>query len=100
MDIKIRKIDSQESPETKSFSRKSRVTSRLVLGIEDEKLVYTVVPVEPYDRDVHAQDYDYGFDEAGPTIFFAEVEAIHGSPLLAGRIRMMRWWNQFGYVED
>jgi streptothricin acetyltransferase len=95
MEIKIRKLDPLESSQTKSFSRKSRVTSRLLLGIEDEQLVYTIIPVEPYERDVHAEDYDYGFDEAGPTIFFAEVD---GNP--AGRIRMMRWWNRFAYVED
>ena len=95
MEIKIRKISPQESPQTKSFSRKSRVAARLALGIENEKLVYTIVPVEPYEREVHAEDTDYGFDEAGPTIFFAEVAG-----KLAGRIKMMRWWNQFAYIED
>jgi streptothricin acetyltransferase len=95
MEITIRKIGPQESPQTKSFSRKSRVTSRLVLGIENEKLVYTIVPVEPYERDVHAEDVDYGFDDNGPTIFFAEEG---GKPV--GRIKMMRWWNRFAYVED
>jgi len=95
MEIQIRKIKPQESPQTKSFSRKSAVNSRLVLGIENEKLVYTIIPVEPYEREVHAEDTEYGFDEAGPTIFFAEVDG-----KLAGRIRMLKWWNQFGYVED
>ncbi len=95
MQITIRKIDSQESPQTKSFSRKSTVHSRLVLGIENEKLVYTIIPVEPYERDVHAEDVDYGFDEAGPTLFFAEADG-----KLAGRIKMLRWWNRFGYVDD
>jgi streptothricin acetyltransferase len=95
MEITIRQIDSQESPQTKSFSRKSMVNSRLVLDIENEKLVYTIVPVEPYEREVHAEDVDYGFDEAGPTIFFAEVDG-----QLAGRIKMLRWWNRFAYVED
>ena len=95
MEITIRKIGPQESLQTKSFSRKSQVTSRLVLGIENEKLVYNIVPVEPYERDVHAEDIDYGFDEADPTIFFAEAAG-----KLAGRIKMMRWWNQFAYVED
>ena len=95
MEITIRKLGSQESPQTKSFSRKSMVTSRLVLGIENEKLVYTIAPVEPYEREVHAEDTDYGFDESGPAIFFAELD---GQP--AGRIKMIRWWNQFGYVED
>jgi streptothricin acetyltransferase len=95
MEITIRQIDSQESPQTKSFSRKSMVNSRLVLDIENEKLVYTIVPVEPYEREVHAEDVDYGFDEVGPTIFFAEVDG-----QLAGRIKMLRWWNRFAYVED
>jgi len=95
MEITIRKIDPQESPRTSSFSRKSIVNSRLVLGIENEKLVYTIVPVEPYERDVFIEDVDYGFDEIGPTIFFAESDGN-----VAGRIKMLRWWNRFAYVED
>ena len=95
MEISIRKSNPGESPQTKSFSRKSTVTSRLVLAMENEKLVYTIVPVEPYEREVIAEDVEYGFDEAGPTIFFAEADGA-----LAGRIKMLRWWNRFAYVED
>lgn len=95
MEITIRKKDPEESSQTKSFSRKSAVTSRLVLAIENEKLTYTIVPVEPYERDVHAEDTEYGFDDSGPTIFFAEAEG-----KLAGRIKMLKWWNRFAYVED
>src|SRR5215210_1668286 len=95
MEIKIRNLSPGESPQTKSFSRKSMVTARLVLGIENERLVYTIAPVEPYEREVPAEDTEYGFDEAGPTIFFAEVGG-----KLAGRIKMLRWWNRFAYVED
>jgi streptothricin acetyltransferase len=68
--------------------------------MENEKLSYTVVPVESYEREVPAEDTEYGFDDAGPVIFFAQVGATRESPLLAGRIRMMRWWNRFAYVED
>src|SRR5512138_2380728 len=95
MQITIRKIDSPEAPQTKLFSRKSMVNSRLALAIENEKLTYTIIPVEPYQRDVHAEDVDYGFDDSGPTIFFAEADG-----KLAGRIKMLRWWNRFAYVED
>jgi ribosomal protein S18 acetylase RimI-like enzyme len=95
MNITIRKIDEHESPQTKSFSRKSPVTSRLVLGIENEKLTYTIVPVEPYEREYTVEDTDYGFDDPNVTVFFAEVDGN-----LAGRIKLMRWWNRFGYVED
>lgn len=97
MEITIRKIDSHEAPQTKSFSRKSMVNSRLMLNIENEKLTYTIVPVEPYEREVPAEDTEYGFDESGPAIFFAEVDR---SAKLAGRIKMLKWWNQFGYVDD
>src|ERR1041384_3074627 len=100
MEITIRKINPGESPQTKSFSRKSMVHSRLILGIENEKLVYSIVPVEPYEREVFAEDVDYGFGDEVPTLFFAEVRATSGSPVLAGRIKMMRWWNRFAYVED
>lgn len=95
MDITIRKMEAHESQQTFAFSRQSLVTSRLALSMQNEKLAYTIVPVEPYERDVPASDGDYGFDDFGPTIFFAEVNGA-----LAGRIRMMRWWNQFAYVED
>ena len=95
MEITIRKIGPQESPQTHSFSRKFVVTSRLVLGIENEQLVYTIVQVEPYERNIPAEDVDYGFDDTGPTIFFAE----EGGKTI-GRIKMMRWWNRFAYVED
>ena len=100
MQITIRKLDEQESPQTKSFLRKSTVSSRLILAIENEKLIYTIVPVEPYERDVSIEDVEYGFDETGPTIFFAEAGTRHGLPLLAGRIKLLRWWNRFAYVED
>lgn len=105
MDIVIREMGERESPQTESFSRKSMVYARLALGMQNEKLTYTIVPVKPYERDVYAEDVDYRFDDAGPTIFFAEVEA-NNSPLgsraspLAGRIKMMKWWNRFAYVED
>ena len=95
MEITIRKIGPHESPQTHSFDRKFTVTSRIVLSIENERLVYTTSPVEPYERDIPAEDIDYSFDDSGPTIFFAEED---GKPI--GRIKMMRWWNQFAYVED
>ena len=95
MQITIRRIEQQESSQTESFLRKFIVNSRLVPGIENEMLVYTIAPVEPYERDIPVEDTGYGFDEEGPTIFFAEVDG-----QLAGRIKMLKWWNRFAYVED
>ena len=95
MQITIRQLGPHESPQTKFFSRKSPVTSRLALAMENETLAYTIVPVEPYERDYAAEDVDYGFENDSTTVFFAEIDG-----KLAGRIKMMKWWNQFGYVED
>ncbi len=96
MPITIRQLEPNESTHTKVFSRKSMVTSRLVLQIENERLTYTIAPVDPpYEREVQLEDTEYGFNETPPVVFFAEAD---GQP--AGRIRMLKWWNQFGYVED
>ena len=95
MTVTIRKLDPHESPQTKFFSRKSPVHSRLAMAMENEQLTYTIVPVESYERDYAAEDVDYGFNNESTTVFFAEVDG-----QLAGRIKMMKWWNQFGYVED
>lgn len=96
MGITIRKLDSGEASFAKQFNRKSAVKSRLALGIENEKLTYTIVPVEPpYEREVQLEDTDYGFNDVPPAIFIAEVNG-----KLAGRIRLLKWWNQFGYIED
>ena len=96
MNIIIREKTPEESAHIKSFSRKSMVTSRLLLNIENEKLGYTIVDVQPpYEREVLLEETDYGFSGTPPTIFFAEVDG-----KLAGRIRVLTWWNQFGYIED
>ncbi len=96
MSVSIRKLSIGETSLAKQFDRKSIVRSRLVLNIENEKLVYSIAPVEPpYEREVQLEDSDYGFSEIPPTVFIAEVDG-----KLAGRIRLLKWWNQFGYVED
>jgi len=96
MEIIIRKMEAHEAPQTKLFSRKSIVKMKLVLDIENEKLVYAIANVEPpYERDIHAEDVEYGFSSNGPAIFFADADG-----KLAGRIKMIAWWNQFAYVDD
>jgi ribosomal protein S18 acetylase RimI-like enzyme len=94
MQITIHKTNTQNAP-AKLFSHKFNVRSRVVLAIENEKLTYTVADVEPYEREVIAQDTEYGFDDNEPVVFLAEADK---KP--AGRIRMLRWWNQFAYVDD
>lgn len=96
MNSVIREKTPQESARAKDFSRKSTVKSRLALAIENERLVYSIVPVEQlYEREVQLEETDYGFSGQPPTVFFAEVNG-----KLAGRIHVLTWWNQFGYIED
>jgi len=95
MEFIIHKTDMQNAPQANLFSRKFFVKSRVVLNMENEKLKYSVTDVTPYERDIPAEDTNYWFSDEGPTIFFAEV---NGKP--AGRIKMLKWWNQFAYVDD
>ncbi|HNN15026.1 MAG TPA: GNAT family N-acetyltransferase [Anaerolineales bacterium] len=96
MDTVIREKAAAESAHTRSFSRRSMVKSRLRLAIENETLTYSIVPVDPpYEREVQLEETDYGFSGHPPVVFFAEVNGA-----LAGRIRVLTWWNQFGYIED
>ncbi|MBL8062754.1 MAG: hypothetical protein JNK32_07040, partial [Anaerolineales bacterium] len=81
MNVSVRKLRANETSPAKQFNRKSMVKSRLVLGIQNEKLTYTIAPVElPYEREVQLEDTDYGFNEVPPVVFIAEVDG-----KLAGR---------------
>ena len=95
MNFIIHKTDMQNAPKANEFSRKFTVKSRIILEIENEKLTYSVTDVEPYERDIPAEDVDYGFSDASPTIFFADMEG-----KLAGRIKVLEWWNQLAYIDD
>lgn len=95
MDFIIHKTDMQNAPKADAFSRKFTVRSRIVLEVENEKLTFSTADVVPYERDIPAEDTNYGFSETGPTVFFAEVNG-----KIAGRIKMLEWWNRFAYVDD
>jgi len=96
MEFIIHKTDLLNAPKADMFSRKFIVKSRVVLEIENEKLTYSISDVEPYQRDIPAQDTDYGFGNTpDPVVFFADMDG-----KLVGRIRMVAWWNQFAYVDD
>jgi ribosomal protein S18 acetylase RimI-like enzyme len=96
MEFIIHTANIQTAPKANVYSRKFVVKSRIVLEIESERLTYSIAEVDPYERDIPAQDTDYGFDNTPePVVFFAESNGKH-----AGRIRMVTWWNQFAYVDD
>jgi ribosomal protein S18 acetylase RimI-like enzyme len=97
MTITLRQMDSTSLHQVDRFERNSTVNSHLVLHVEDNKITYTIVPVEPYEKilSVDAEDYTTFLDNPQKVIFFAEVDGVP-----AGQIKMVPWWNKFAYVEE
>jgi ribosomal protein S18 acetylase RimI-like enzyme len=73
------------------------VDSRLVLSAEDGRVQYTVVSTPPYEKRYPVEPIDYAAYVGQPdkAVFLAYVNG-----QVAGQIRLCRWWNGFGYVDD
>ena len=99
MEIQIRQMDSQSLHQVDGFNRNSLVSSHLMLHIQDNKISYSVVPVEPYQKILNAdpEDYTTFIDNPQKIIFFAEVDR---SAKPTGQIKLIPWWNKFAYVEE
>jgi streptothricin acetyltransferase len=97
MQIQIRQMDSQSIHQVDSFYRNSIVTSKLRLHIQDNKISYSIIPVEPYEKilNVDAEDYTTFIDNPEKVIFFGDLD---GKPV--GQIKMVPWWNKFTYIEE
>lgn len=97
MNIVIRKMDSQSLHQVDTFDRTSTVNSKLELHIAEGKLRYSIIPFEPYEKEIYieAQDYTTFIDNPQRVVFFAEVD---GNP--AGQIKLVPWWNKFAYVDE
>ena len=97
MDIQIRQMDGQSIHQVEQFNRNSIVNSHLMLHIQDNKISYSIVPVEPYKKilTVDPEDYTTFIDNPQKVIFFADVD---GKPV--GQIKLVPWWNKFAYVEE
>jgi GNAT superfamily N-acetyltransferase len=97
MEISLRQIDANSLQQVDQFNRNSIVRSHLMLDIHDNKISYSIVPVEPYEKIlfVEPEDYTTFIDNPQKVIFFAEVD---GRPV--GQIKMIPWWNKFAYVEE
>lgn len=97
MKIKIRQMDSQSLHQVDQFNRNSMVNSLLRLHLQDNKLSYSIMPVEPYEKvlTVDAEDYTTFVDNPQKAIFFADVD---GKPV--GQIKVVPWWNKFAYIEE
>ena len=99
MNIQIRQMDSHSIHQLDQFNRNSMVNSHIVLHVENNKLTYSIVPVEPYEKilSVEARDYTTFIDNPQKVIFFADVGR---SAKPAGQIKLVPWWNKFAYVEE
>jgi streptothricin acetyltransferase len=97
MEIQIRQMDSQSLHQVDQFERNSMVNSHLMLHIQDNKISYSIIPVDPYEKvlDVDPEDYTTFINNPEKVIFFADVD---GKP--AGQIKLVPWWNKFAYVEE
>ena len=97
MNLQIRQMDSQSIHQVDQFNRNSLVNSHLLLHIQDNKISYSIIPVEPYEKilTVDPEDYTTFIDNPQKVIFFADVD---GNP--AGQIKLVPWWNKFAYVEE
>ena len=97
MNITIRQMDSDSLHQVDRYERNSLVREHLMLHIRDNKISYSIVPVEPYEKilTVDPEDYTAFIDNPQKVIFFADVD---GQP--AGQIKLVPWWNKFAYVEE
>src|SRR6266545_5721354 len=97
MELQIRQMDSQSLHQVDQFNRNSMVNSELVLHVQDNKISYSIMPVESYEKIllVDAEDYTTFIDNPEKVIFFAEVDGKS-----AGQIKMVPWWNKFAYLEE
>ncbi|HEU4744501.1 MAG TPA: GNAT family N-acetyltransferase [Anaerolineales bacterium] len=97
MNITLRQMDAQSLHQVDQFQRNSIVHSHLVLQVQDNRISYSIRPVEPYEKilNVDPEDYATFIDNPQKVIFFADVD---GKPV--GQIKMVPWWNKFTYIEE
>jgi ribosomal protein S18 acetylase RimI-like enzyme len=97
MEIIIRKMGHQNLGDLNQCDGVFTVTSQLVLNMENGKLGYTIVPVQPYEKrypidEINPSDY---VDHPDKAVFFVYVDG-----QLAGQIRLLKWWNAYAYIDD
>jgi streptothricin acetyltransferase len=97
MPVTTRKLDSQSIHQVGKFNRKFTVNSKLVLGMEDGRLTYSIAPVPPYEKEIPVDKVDAStfIDNDEKIIFFADVDS-----QLAGQVKVISWWNDFAYIDD
>jgi streptothricin acetyltransferase len=97
MNITLRELDLHTIQNVNQCDATFTVTSRLVLRAENSIIRYTVVDVEPYQKQYAFEEKDYQSYISDPdkTIYFAYVDG-----QLAGQIDVARHWNAFAWIDD
>jgi streptothricin acetyltransferase len=97
MNITLRQMDAQSLDQVDQFQRNSIVYSHLMLHVQDNRISYSIILVEPYEKvlNVEPEDFTTFIDNPQKVIFFADLD---GKP--AGQIKMVPWWNKFTYIEE
>jgi len=98
MQITIRPIDWNNDKEYRQFDDSFLVTSKLVLGMENGKIIYTIAETPPYTKDYGGRrETDFmAFDnDPNKNLFFAYADGE-----LAGQIQVHRWWNNYALIDD
>lgn len=98
MDIQIQKVNSENKNQVDNFDRKFTVKEKIALSMENGNLIYSIIPVSTYEKGYDEEEsvaIDSFIDNDEKIIFFAFVDG-----QLAGQIKMIKWWNQFAWIDD
>lgn len=97
MNITIREMDESNIQSVKQYGSSFEVISKLVLHAENGEISYAIVEVPPYIKQYDAEKFDPEtyVDNPDRIVFFAYVE-----DELAGQIRLLKYWNGYGYIDD
>lgn len=97
MTITVRKMDETSAHLFNQFNRAFTVSSRVVLDMAHGKLTWAVTPVEPYEKEIPIDEVDPAtfINSEEKVVFLAEVDG-----KLAGRIKVITWWNGYAYIDD
>jgi len=97
MKMDIRQMDSSTIHLVDTIERNSIVHSHLLLNVKDNRISYSIIPVEPYEKilNIDAMDYSAFINNPQKAIFFAYVD---GKPV--GQLKIIPWWNKFAYIEE
>jgi GNAT superfamily N-acetyltransferase len=97
MRITLREIDKNNIRDANHCDGEFTVDSKLVVQVQNGSIGYSVVRVEPYQKQYIYEESDYSDYIANPdqTVYFAYAEG-H----LAGQLVLTKHWNAYAWIND